>query len=439
MDTKKTRLVLAALADVEPSLGVTEPGAIAFTAACAARAAGGKAKSVEVWLNSGIYKNSFTCAVPGADGMGCALAAAMGAVCGDPDKRLQALDGASEEDAAAARAMVEEGRAAARLQSISSEIFIKASVLTDEGEAEAVTKGLHDRLVSLKVNGRETLEAKTDKGPASHSPVFSDAGFEDAVGAVCELEDSGVLALLLTAARQNEKLFEEGRRAGLIPLTEARLGSAPEGLAVREAAELITCGAIEARVRGAGKSAMAITGSGSHGILCTVPVLVQARAYGAGDDALCRALLLSALTTIYIKEHSGRLSAICGCVLAGGTGAALGLTYLGLWQKLGRAPKTREALPLLSNALNSMAASVTGMICHGGNTGCSLKASVGVNMAFGACRMALRGAGAESVHGILGPDPDATVRNMGLIAQGMQPLEADIVRIMSCKGEEKLL
>ena len=126
-------------------------------------------------------------------------------------------------------------------------------------------------------------------------------------------------------------------------------------------------------------------------------------------------------------------------MLAGGTGAALGLTYLGLWHKLGRAPKTREALPALSNALNSMAASVTGMICHGGNTGRSLKASVGVNMAFAACRMALRGAGAESVHGILGPDPDATVRNMGLIAQGMQPLEADIVRIMSCKGEEKLL
>lgn len=436
MNIKRSRLVLAALADVEPSLGVTEPGAIAYAAACAARAAGGKPQSAEVWLNSGIYKNSFTCAVPGADGMGCALAAAMGAVCGDPDKKLRALEGASKRDAEAARTMVEEGRAKAHLQGISSEIYIRACVRTDEGCAEAVIEGLHDRLVSLKVNGQETLKGGAEEIKGEVSPVFSDAGFEDIVGAVCGLEDTGALELLSAAARHNEKLFEEGRRAGLIPLTEARLGSSPEGLGAREAAELITSGAIEARVRGAEKSAMAITGSGSHGILCTVPVLVQARALCLGEEALRRALLLSALTTIYIKEHSGRLSAICGCVLAGGTGAALGLTYLGLWQKLGRAPKSEEAVPFLTNALNSMAASVTGLICHGGNTGCSLKASVGVNMAFASCRMALNGIGAESVHGILGADPDETVRNMGIVSRGMQSLEADIIGIMSCKGEK---
>ena len=120
----------------------------------------------------------------------------------------------------------------------------------------------------------------------------------------------------------------------------------------------------------------------------------------------------------------------------------MGLTYLYAKKGIGtEAPVTdrAELKRMLSDALNSMAASVTGMICHGGNTGCSLKASVGVNMAFAAAEMAVSGRGAESVHGILGLTPEETMRNMGKVARDMLPVEKTIIDIMDCKGCEKLI
>ena len=177
---------------------------------------------------------------------------------------------------------------------------------------------------------------------------------------------------------------------------------------------------------------MAITGSGSHGILCIMPVYASSvcEETRADPDRARRAMLLSCLVTMYIKELSGLLSTACGCVLAGGTGAALGLTYL---------YAENRVYERLSLALDSMAASVTGMICHGGNTGCSLKAAIGVRMAEAACEMALEGVGAENVHGILGLTPEETMTNMGLVAIGMLPAEETIVGIMSCKTPEKLI
>ena len=79
------------------------------------------------------------------------------------------------------------------------------------------------------------------------------------------------------------------------------------------------------------------------------------------------------------------------------------------------------------------------MICHGGNTGCSLKAAVGVNMAFNAAEMAVAGVGAESIHGILGATAEETMRNMGAVACGMLPLESEIIGIMNCKAAQKLI
>ena len=435
------KLIEAVRNDLTPSLGVTEPGAIAYAAACAARALGGNVNTVSVWLNSGIYKNSFTCAVPGTDGMGCALAAALGAVAGDPEKKLMATEGASNTDIEEAKRLVETGAAKAYLERISPDITIDAEVTTENGKAEALIKDRHDRLVSLKVNGKERLKHAEERDKEAETFAVSSVCFADIVRAVCEIDEidrleyscgddliicdsrpgAEKLDFLDTAVDLDLALYEEGKTAGLMPLTLSRL---PEAKSTREYAELLTCGAIEARVRGAKVPAMAITGSGSHGILCMLPIHAAEEKEGFVKDEERKALLLSSLVTMYIKELSGRLSTACGCVLAGGTGAALGLTYLYSKDRL---------YERLSLALNSMAASVTGMICHGGNTGCSLKAAVGVNMAFSAAQMAANGFGAESVHGILGLTPEETMLNMGLIARDMLPVEKTIIDVMAAK------
>lgn len=422
MNETSKKLIEAVKNDLTPSLGVTEPGSIAYAASAAARAIGGRVERVNVLLNSGIYKNSFTCAVPGTDGMGCALAAALGAVAGDPEKKLTCLEGATEADIKKAKRLVSEGAAKAELYSLSPEIFIEANVVTDRGEAAAKVMGRHDRLVSLKVNGTERIvsrEEKADEAPFKVSSV----SFADLIECADTAEG---LEFIDDAVKMDLALFEEGKRSGLIPLTLSRWAPG------EPSAELLTCGAIEARVRGAKAPAMAITGSGSHGILCIMPVYASSvcEETKADPDRARRAMLLSCLVTMYIKELSGLLSTACGCVLAGGTGAALGLTYL---------YSENDIYEKLSLALNTMAASVTGMICHGGNTGCSLKAAVGVKMALASCEMALENLGAESVHGILGRTPEETMRNMGRIASDMTPLEGTIIDIMSCKSGQNLL
>ena len=405
--------------DLTPSLGVTEPGAIAYASAAAARAVGGRVLSVRVKLNSGIYKNSFTCAVPGTGGMGCALAAALGAVCGDPDKKLMATEGANRADIKEAKQLVSAGAAVAELASVSPDIFIEATVETDNGVAAATVRGRHDRLVSLIVNGRQKDIPCDEPDGAAEEFCVSSVPFSEILRCV---ERSQELEFTDNAVEMNLALFEDGLRSGSIPLTVSRI---PSPKSREEYAERLTCGAIEARVRGAASPAMAITGSGSHGILCTLPIHAAARFDGVDAEREHRALLLSMLVTRYIKELSGLLSTACGCVLAGGTGAALGLVYLYAGDRL------EERLTL---ALDSMSASVTGMICHGGNTGCSLKAAVGVKMAFAAAKMALDGFGAESVHGILGASADETMRNMARIAKDMLPVEQSIIDIMKSKS-----
>ena len=434
MNRTTEKLIEAVRADLTPSLGVTEPGAIAYAAACAARALGGKVSSVSVRLNSGIYKNSFTCAVPGTDGMGCALAAALGAVAGDPRKKLMATEVANEADIRVAKRLVSEGLASAELADISPDIFIEATVETVNGQASALVTGRHDRLTRLTVNGKEVSLENEEENAAETGFRVSSVTFDDLLECA---ETAEGLDFVNEAVEMNMALFREGREAGLMPLTEARCNYVFNRIpSARSCSDLFTSGAIEARVRGAKAPAMAITGSGSHGILCTLPVHETATFYGVSGDARERALLLSMLITMYIKENSGLLSTACGCVLAGGTGAALGITYLLAKNSLGgRAPSpNRDGLKrMLTDALNSMAASVTGMICHGGNTGCSLKASVGVNMAFNAAEMAVSGTGAESVHGIIGRAPEETMRNMGRIAVDMLPVEKTIIDIMKRK------
>ena len=190
-------------------------------------------------------------------------------------------------------------------------------------------------------------------------------------------------------------------------------------------AQLLCNGAIEARVLGLNKPAMSITGSGAHGIIATLPLFAyqQIHREEIAEDMLLRATALSFLITMYIKEYSGRLSAFCGCGIAAGTGMACGLCYL-------KGGKEEE----ISKVICNMASGITGMICDGGNQGCTMKGIVAVDAAFRAVELAMANAVIDSVHGINGKSPEETMRNMGQIASpGMSATEKTIVEIMQNK------
>lgn len=219
----------------------------------------------------------------------------------------------------------------------------------------------------------------------------------------------------------NEALLNEGVKGHQTPLTDTLAGASPQD--ELGAMSRMACGAIEARVRGATAPAMSITGSGSHGILATMPLVAAARWRNASDELLLRSAALSCLVTIYIKEYSGRLSALCGCALAGGTGTACGLALL--WGGTDAQ---------ISLCVQNMAAGLTGMICHGGNQGCTLKARAAVQAAYDSALLAMAGEAVDHRHSILGATPEQTMQNIGRIASpGMTGTEQTILDILSDK------
>ena len=414
--------------DMVPALGVTEPGAIAFSVAKAKSYAKGELLHLNVAMNSGMYKNAFTCGIPNSKEVGNVFAAALGYVAGNPDKGLESLANVTPSDNVSAQKLIDEGKITVALSGISSRIFIEATLETKESKVVLTIRDMHTNITKVVVNGEtvlenipETEEADTTKIHSIHR--YTLAELVDYVNTV-PLEE---IEFVKEAYKVNLALFEEALKnprttfaRHLLAMNGGQVISSDEQMT----ASLLCNASIEARVIGLDKPAMSITGSGAHGIIATMPLYGVYKIHGFSEEMLYRATMLSYLICTYIKEYSGRLSAFCGCAIAAGTGMACALAYL-----------KGGTVEQMEYTLNNMASSITGMICDGGNQGCTMKGVAACDVAFRSMAFALQGVHIDKVHGINGKTPEDTMRNMGLIASpGMVGTEKTIVEIF----EEKL-
>lgn len=412
--------------DMSPALGVTEPGAIAFVVATARKHTAGAVKHITLRLNSGMFKNAFTCGIPNSTEVGNCHAAALGACGADPDKRLECLDGITAEQAQAARNMAAAGIIKVEMTEITSRIFIEAEVKTDTDTACVTIRDAHTNIVKITENGKTVYEKPHTAAEESHAEPLIHRY------TLAQLHDYAltVPAEELTFIRKAFELNYALCQAGIASpkTTYARcLLEANDGQMIsddeQKTASLLCNAAIEARVLGLPEPAMSITGSGAHGIIATMPLYAAYKVRGYSEEMLLRATALSYLVCMYIKEYSGKLSAFCGCAIAAGTGMACGLVLL-----RGGSTKT------MAHTINNLASSITGMICDGGNQGCTMKGIVAVDAAWQAVSLAEKQAYIYNVHGINGATPEQTMRNMGLIASpGMVGTEKTIVEILQDK------
>ena len=423
--------------DMKPALGVTEPGAIAFAVATAREHINGKVEQVVLRLNSGMFKNAFTCGIPGISEVGNHHAAALGAVAADPKKGLECLDGISEEEKAEARKMVEEGRIKVEMTEVTSQIFIEATVSGNESEtngknetATVTIRDSHTNIVKIAANGAVVFEKASEKTETENSTdgqkeqqILIHKYTLEEIHTYAKTVPLEEIAFVRAAYDMNWDLMEEGLTNPKTTFSRYLLamnGGERVSKDEQKTASLFCNAAIEARVLGLSKPAMSITGSGAHGIIATMPLLAACKVNGYSEEALYRATVLSYLICTYIKEYSGKLSAFCGCAIAAGTGMACGLVLL-------RGGTTAQ----MEKVINNMACSITGMICDGGNQGCTMKGVVAVDAAFTWVNMAMNGIYIFKDHGINGATPEATMRNMGLIASpGMVGTEKTIVDIL---------
>ncbi len=416
--------------DMKPALGVTEPGAIAFAAARAKAETEGEVLRVDVALNSGMYKNAYTCGIPGSDAYGNLQAAALGVVAADPAKGLESLDGITDADNEAAAKMVRDGRVYVALDHMGSEITIDATVCTETDTCSVHIRGTHTHIQWIEKNGEIVFGEKTEQQEESEeaeTPVIHRYTLRQILEYVKQVPAKEI-SFIREAFSMNIELLEEGIHSKKTTIGPMLL-RANDGKIIsedaRKTAQLMCNGAIEARVLGLSSPAMSITGSGAHGIIATMPLFAyyEVNYEVIDDDILLRATALSYLITMYIKEYSGRLSAFCGCGIAAGTGMACGLGYL-------RGASEAQQTMIIQN----MASGLTGMICDGGNQGCAMKGMVAVDAAFRSVDMAMQNVCIDAIHGINGRTPEDTMRNMGRIASpGMVKTEEVIVDIMKNK------
>ena len=408
--------------DMKPALGVTEPGAIAFAVAKAKSYITEEIEKVKVRLNSGIYKNAFTCGIPNSDEVGNLFAAALGVVAGKADRGLESLEDVTEEDNKKAQKLIDEGKIKVELNRISSDIFIEVEITTRKENSIIRIEGTHTNIVEIVVNGETIFSKEVEKKEENNDEVvlhrYSVKDILDYVDNV----DISEIEFVMKAHDMNMILFQEGLNSKKTTFVKQLWKMNGEKIFSDNSlntAQLLCNGAIEARVLGLNKPAMSITGSGAHGIITTLPLLAECRANKISDERLIRATMLSYLICTYIKEYSGRLSAFCGCGIAGGTGVACGIGYL-------RGAGVEE----ITNIINNMSSGITGMICDGGNQGCTMKGIVAVDAAFRAVEMAMNNTYIFNVHGINGNTPEKTMMNMGRIASpGMIETEKVIVDI----------
>ena len=416
--------------DMKPALGVTEPGAIAFAVAKARSYTKGEIKKVNVAMNSGMYKNAFTCGIPNSNEVGNVFAAALGAVAGNAEKGLESLADVTEADNVKAQEMIDKGMVTVELSGITSRIFIEATVETETDSAIVTIRDSHTNITKITVNGKVELETEDEKkteedGEEEETHSIHKYTLQQLYEYATTI-DIEELRFIEEAYRVNLKLFHEG-------LENPRTTFARQLLALnggkevsdneQATASLMCNAAIEARVIGLDKPAMSITGSGAHGIIATMPLYAAYKVNGYTEEQLLRATALSYLVCMYIKEYSGRLSAFCGCAIAAGSGMACALVYL-----------RGGTVEMMAHTLNNMASSITGMICDGGNQGCTMKGIAAVDAAYKSVEFAMKGIYISEVHGINGKTPEETMRNMGLIASpGMVGTEKTIVEIFEDK------
>lgn len=410
--------------EVKPALGCTEPGAVALAASWAAKHGGGQIRSIRLQLSPNIFKNGLRAGIPGTEGgTGNLLAAALGALKGDPEKGLLALEGVTGQDVAAAMDLVDSGAVTQTVMRDVPSVYVEMELIDDTGNITVIISGRHDRVVQVRKNGRivkRLLKADTDSG--GRPPYIEELLDEDMEGLwrlAGDLKD-GEAEFLLEGSRTNMKVAERGLEKpwGLgIGFSLAALGGM-ENLAL--SVKAWSAAAADVRMAGGPWPVMSSAGSGNHGITAIVPPSVAAGAWSRSDRELAEALALSHLVTGFIKAHTGRLTPVCGCAIAAGAGAAASMVRLG-----GGTPRQAE----ISVAL--LLSSLQGMVCDGAKGSCALKVGTAAAEASTSAMLVLKGLKDPGDQGMISSDFVATAKNVGDFSrEGLMSADPAIIRIL---------
>lgn len=418
--------------EVVPALGCTEPVAIALgTAAAVSLLPERGFDSLEVWVDPNIYKNGLAVTIPGTGGLsGLDLAAALGALGGDPARKLEVLGSLDDDIVRRARQCVRDGVVKVNLLEDQVGLKVRTRMVSGEHVAESLIENLHDNIVSLSLDDQPVESPLIRVGCTPGKSGLDDLedwlkGMElrELVALTDEL-DQDDLDFLKQGVDMNMCLAEEGLKHGLGLGVGRTLERLVRQRLIRKdmmlAARILTSGASDARMAGASLPAMSSGGSGNHGLTAILPIWAVKDYLDVDERSVLEAIGLSHIITAYVKAHTGRLSAVCGCSVAAGAGAAAGITYL-----LGGTAQH------IAGAIKNLTEDLAGIICDGAKAGCALKLATAAGTAVQAALFSLQGVNVLCTDGIIGRSSEDTMRNVGMLStEGMIETDRTILKIM---------
>lgn len=423
--------------EVIPATGCTEPVAVALTVAYAAKALGTLPTQIKLELSANVLKNAMGVGIPGTGMIGLPIAIALGAVIAAPEKELKVLDGFSAEEFAQARQMLDQNIIDISLKEGDvDKLYIEATLTSADGhKANAVIEKIHTSLKSLTVDGKpfeiETPSSSEEGVTCGEEPSTTQEQdvpltFNMVYDFATEMPLEEI-DFILEAARLNRGAAEYSLKGNyghsVGRMIQGPLGKKYLGNTAYTHLLTYTSAACDARMDGAPVTVMSNSGSGNQGITATLPVLSFAEHENVSEEQKIRALMLSNLMVIYIKQKLGRLSALCGCVVAS-TGSASGITYL-----MGG---SREQVGF---AIKNMVGNLTGMICDGAKPSCSLKVTSGVSSAMLSSLLAMEEKVVTSNEGVVDDDVDRSIDNLTSIGRdAMTETDKHVLHIMTHKN-----
>ncbi|MBQ7539628.1 MAG: serine dehydratase subunit alpha family protein [Bacteroidaceae bacterium] len=415
---------------VVPAIGCTEPICVALATAKATELLGVTPESIKLSLSSNIIKNAMGVGIPGTGMVGLPIAVALGALIGHSDYGLEVLKDCTPRDVECGKKFIDEGRISIELNEQTSEkLYVEVFCCDGSGhKSHVVIAREHTNFILLEKDNQILLEktlsaeAEEENDPVHQVQLTLRKVYDFATTMPLEdLEFINEARVLNEAAARKSLCGNYGHNLGKSLMRP--LGRGIMGESIFSKILSSTSCACDARMAGAMIPVMSNSGSGNQGICATNPVCVFAEENHNTQEELTRALVLSHLTAIYIKQHLGTLSALCGCVVAS-TGASCGITYL-----------MGGGYPEITYSVKNMIANLTGMICDGAKPSCALKLTSGVSTAVLSAIMSMQGEHVTSNEGIIDDDVDVSISNLVSIgAQSMTETDRRVLNIMTTKN-----
>ena len=429
MQEKKIRERIISLVNKEvvPAIGCTEPMAVALCTAKAATTLGRRPDRIEVFLSPNMLKNAMGVGIPGTGMIGLPIAVSLGALIGKPEYELEVLKDLTPATLEQGKRYINDADIDIKLkQGNVDKLYIEVVCRAGSDMATAIISGSHTHFVYVERNGEVVMDNRGGHGGSDEEEDDIQLNFR-LVYDFATTAPLDEISFILKTKEYNMKAAEESIKGNyghcLGKTMDRPLSHGIFGDNIFSHILSRTASACDARMGGAMIPVMSNSGSGNQGICATNPVVVYAMENENTEEELIRALMLSHLTAIYIKQSLGKLSALCGCVVAS-TGSSCGITYLmgGNYTRI-------------CNSVKNMVANLTGMICDGAKPSCALKISSGVSTALLSALLSMEGKCVTSAEGIVDDDVDKCIHNLTSIgADAMRATDDMVLDIMTHKS-----